>query len=184
MRSILTFIATGMLTNSATHLVRIFQQEQNLPVFRGDITDLAGGGSDGFYDVGDWECDSVESLGSSLLDYMASCDTADILTPVYDPHGLLEGTARRTGTTPNMAAPAQSEQPIPRGGTGPLKVGDRVRIVPEWQDPGDENYENFVIEAPENTTRVRIRTLIPGLAIQPTEWIEADKLVLHPSDPP
>lgn len=184
MRSILTFIATGMLTNSATHLVRIFQQEQNPPAFWGDITDLAGGGSDGFYDVGDWECDSVESLGSSLLDYMASCDTADILTPVYDPHGLLEGTARRTGTTPNMAAPAQSEQPIPRGGTGPLKVGDRVRIVPEWQDPGDENYENFVIEAPENTTRVRIRTLIPGLAIQPTEWIEADKLVLHPSDPP
>jgi hypothetical protein len=28
-------------------------------------------------------------------------------------------------------------QPIPRGGTEPLKVGDRVQIVPEWQDPGD-----------------------------------------------
>jgi hypothetical protein len=25
-------------------------------------------------------------------------------------------------------------QPIPRGGNEPLKVGDRVQIVPEWQD--------------------------------------------------
>lgn len=78
---------------------------------------------------------------------------------------------------PNM------HQPIPRNGTEPLKVGDRVRIVPEWQDPGDENFENFVIEAPENTTQVRIRTIIPGFVIHPTEWIEADKLVLRPSDP-
>jgi hypothetical protein len=30
------------------------------------------------------------------------------------------------------------KQPIPRSGTVPLKVGDRVQIVPEWQDPGDE----------------------------------------------
>ena len=40
-------------------------------------------------------------------------------------------------------------QPIPRNGTEPLKVGDRVQIVPEWQDPGDEKYERFVIEALE-----------------------------------
>jgi hypothetical protein len=68
-------------------------------------------------------------------------------------------------------------QPIPRNGTEPLKVGDRVQIVPEWQDPGDERYERFVIEAPPNTTQVRIRAIIPSLVFQPTEWIEADKLV-------
>jgi hypothetical protein len=71
-------------------------------------------------------------------------------------------------------------QPIPRNGTDPLKVGDRVQIVPEWQDPGDEQFERFVIEAPPNTTQVRIRTLIPGLVFQPVEWIEADKLVFIP----
>jgi hypothetical protein len=70
------------------------------------------------------------------------------------------------------------KQPIPRNGTEPLKVGDSVRIVPEWQDPGDDRFETFVIEAPENCTQVRIRTIIPGFAIHPTEWIEADKLVL------
>ena len=69
-------------------------------------------------------------------------------------------------------------QSIPRNGTEPLKVGDRVQIVPEWQDPGDERYERFVIEAPPNTTQVRIRTLIPGFTIHPTEWIEADHLIL------
>ena len=69
-------------------------------------------------------------------------------------------------------------QPIPRNGTEPLKVGDRVQIVPEWQDPGDEKFERFVIEAPPNTTQVRIRVIIPSLVIQPTEWIEANNLNL------
>jgi hypothetical protein len=73
-------------------------------------------------------------------------------------------------------------QPIPRGGTEPLKVGDRVQIVPEWQDAGDERFERFVIEAPPNTTQVRIRTLIPGLVFHPTEWIEADHLILLPAE--
>jgi hypothetical protein len=72
-------------------------------------------------------------------------------------------------------------QPIPRGGTEPLKVGDRVQIVPEWQDPGDERFERFVIEAPPNTTQVRIRTVVPGFVFHPTEWIEADKLNLIPT---
>ena len=70
------------------------------------------------------------------------------------------------------------KQPIPRDGTEPLKVGDRVQIVPEWQDPGDDKFERIVIEAPPNTTQVRIRTIIPGFVFHPTEWIEADKLVL------
>ncbi len=70
------------------------------------------------------------------------------------------------------------KQPLPRDGTDPLKVGDRVQIVPEWQDPGDEKYERFVIETPEDCTRVRIQAVIPSMVFQPTEWIEADKLIL------
>ena len=74
------------------------------------------------------------------------------------------------------------KQPIPRSGTEPLKVGDRVQIVPEWQDPGDEEYERFVIEAPEDCTRVCIQAIIPGLFLQPVEWIEADRLSLLPTN--
>ena len=33
---------------------------------------------------------------------------------------------------------------------------------------------------PDDCTQVRIRTLIPGLVFHPTEWIEADKLILLP----
>lgn len=69
-------------------------------------------------------------------------------------------------------------QPIPRGGTEPLKLGDRVQIVPEWQDEGDDEFECLVIEAPTDSTRVRIRIIIPCLIFQPTEWIEADHLIL------
>ena len=73
-------------------------------------------------------------------------------------------------------------QPIPANGTEPLKIGDRVRIVPEWQDPGDDLFERFVIEVPGNYPRVLIETLIPGFPIQPIEWIEAAKLILLPPD--
>lgn len=76
------------------------------------------------------------------------------------------------------------KQPIPRNSTEPLKVGDRVQIVPEWQDPGDEKFVRFVIEAPANTTQVRIQTIIPSLVFQPTEWIEAEHLTLIPADEP
>jgi len=55
-----------------------------------------------------------------------------------------------------------------------------VQIVPEWQDLGDDKFERFVIEAPPNTTRVRIHTIIPGFVFLPTEWIEADRLILIP----
>jgi len=72
------------------------------------------------------------------------------------------------------------KQPIPRNGTEPLKVGDQVQIVPEWQDPGDDQYERLVIEAPEDCTRVRIQAVVPSLVFQPTEWIEADRLILLP----
>jgi hypothetical protein len=72
------------------------------------------------------------------------------------------------------------KHPIPSNTTDPLKVGDRVQIVPAWQDAGDEKFERFVIEAPGDTTQVRIRTLIPGFSIHPTEWIEAGKLIHIP----
>ena len=58
-------------------------------------------------------------------------------------------------------------QPIPRNGTEPLKVGDRVQIVPEWQDPGDDQYERLVIEAPRDWNRVRIQAVVPGLVFHP-----------------
>jgi hypothetical protein len=69
-------------------------------------------------------------------------------------------------------------QPIPSNSPEPLKVGDRVRIVPDWQDPGDDAYERFVIEVPVDSTSVCVRTIIPRFLIQPTESIEADKLIL------
>ena len=53
-----------------------------------------------------------------------------------------------------------------------FKVGDRVRIKPEWQDEGDDQWERVVIEAPENSPRVLIKTLIPGFEYPPTERIE------------
>lgn len=57
-----------------------------------------------------------------------------------------------------------------------LKVGDRVRIKPEWQDEGDDQWERVVIEAPDNSPRVLIKTLIPGLEHPPAERIEISKL--------
>lgn len=60
---------------------------------------------------------------------------------------------------------------------GDFKVGDRVRIKPEWQDEGDDEFERVVIEAPENSPRVLIKTLILGFEYPPTERIEVSKLV-------
>ena len=57
-----------------------------------------------------------------------------------------------------------------------LKVGDRVRIKPEWQDDGDDDFERVVIEAPENSSRVLIKTLIPDFEYPPTERIEITQL--------
>ena len=78
--------------------------------------------------------------------------------------------------------PPVVKHPSPSNSAEPLKIGDEVQIVPEWQDPGDDKYRCFVIEAPENCTEVRIQTVIPSLIIQPTEWIEAAKLVVLSSD--
>lgn len=93
MKLIVSFLASGMLTNSAIHLVRIFQYQPGEPQagtpFWGDITDLATGGSDGFYDVGDWRIQTLEELTSWLLDYFANANDSQILTPIHDPHHIL-----------------------------------------------------------------------------------------------
>ncbi len=68
-------------------------------------------------------------------------------------------------------------QPIPHDSIRPLVPGERVRILPQWQDPGDGEYERTVIEAPADSPRVLIRTTIPGMTINPTETIDASKLV-------
>lgn len=66
--------------------------------------------------------------------------------------------------------------PIPHNSIRPLSAGERVRILPEFQDDGDNEFERIVIEAPADSARVLIRTLIPGMDIQPTETIEARML--------
>jgi hypothetical protein len=68
------------------------------------------------------------------------------------------------------------ENSIPCNKAITFEVGDRVRIKPEWQDECDDQWERIVIEAPENSPRVLIKTLIPGFEYPPTERIEASKL--------
>lgn len=60
---------------------------------------------------------------------------------------------------------------------GAFRVGDRVRIHPDWQDPGDDDFERVVIEVPAESPRVLVRTIIPGFTHHPVEWIEAEKLL-------
>ena len=71
---------------------------------------------------------------------------------------------------------APIKTPIPANSDIPLEVGNRVQFVPEWQDPGDEEFERFVIEAPTDSSRVLVSTHIPGMTIQPTAWVEAIQL--------
>ena len=59
-----------------------------------------------------------------------------------------------------------------------FKVGDQVQIVPEWQDPGDEAFDRFVIEAPDGADSVKVRTMIPEMCIQPVAWVRKEWLVL------
>ena len=66
--------------------------------------------------------------------------------------------------------------PIPSNDTHPLCVGDLVRIASRFQDPGDDDFERVIIEAPDNSTRVLVETRIPGLTHNPTERIEASML--------
>jgi hypothetical protein len=68
-------------------------------------------------------------------------------------------------------------QPIPSNSIRPLIAGERVQILPQFQDPGDEEFERIVVEALPDSPRVLIRTIIPGMTHNPTEIIDAAKLV-------
>jgi hypothetical protein len=70
----------------------------------------------------------------------------------------------------------ESNYPLPHHQGSLFSVGDRVRIKPEWQDPGDDNYERIVIEAPEDCTRVLVQTIIPGFTHHPVARIEISML--------
>ena len=67
-------------------------------------------------------------------------------------------------------------QPIPHNSIRLLTTGQKVRILSEFQDDGGDQFERIVVEAPADSNRVIIRTLIPGMFILPTETIEAKKL--------
>ena len=66
--------------------------------------------------------------------------------------------------------------PIPANDSRPLIPGDRVRILPEFQDAGDDAFERIVIEAPPDSPRVLVKTMIPGFDLPPTERIDARML--------
>ena len=68
------------------------------------------------------------------------------------------------------------DNPIPRNIAIAFEVGDRVRIKPEWQDPGDDNYERIIIDAPADCTRVLVQTIIPGFTHNPVARIESSML--------
>jgi hypothetical protein len=70
----------------------------------------------------------------------------------------------------------ESDMPIPHNRITPLEVGDRVRIKTEWQDPGDDDYERLVVEAPADCTRVLVQTIIPGFTYHPVARIESSML--------
>jgi hypothetical protein len=68
------------------------------------------------------------------------------------------------------------DNPIPRNIAIAFEVGDRVRIKPEWQDEGDDEFERIVIEAPADCTRVLVQTIIPGYTHHPVARIEVSML--------
>lgn len=60
-------------------------------------------------------------------------------------------------------------------GTGGIKRGDEVRILPEWQDTGDDRFVWLALED-EDGGRVRIEPQIPGLAFLPNQVVEVRML--------
>jgi hypothetical protein len=76
-----------------------------------------------------------------------------------------------------------SESPLPANSAEPLVAGDRVRILPEFQDEGDDEFERIVVEAPSDSPRVLVKTLIPGFEYPPTERVEAHMLEKLPPEP-
>ncbi len=57
----------------------------------------------------------------------------------------------------------------------PIKRGDRVRIRPEWQDPGDADF-TWVALDDENGGRVRIAPVMEDIEFQPNYVVTIDML--------
>jgi hypothetical protein len=51
-----------------------------------------------------------------------------------------------------------------------IRKGQQVRIRPEWQDPGDDDYIWIALED-EDGGRALIQTQIPGMRILPTQRV-------------
>lgn len=66
--------------------------------------------------------------------------------------------------------------PIPANDIKPLIAGDKVRIVLQFQDPGDDEFDRIVIEAPEGCNRMLVEARIPNFNTYPTERIVAGML--------
>lgn len=52
----------------------------------------------------------------------------------------------------------------------PFKKGDPIRIRPEWQDPGDGNFEHYA-DSDEEKGRVDMVTVIPGWTFLPVSTV-------------
>jgi hypothetical protein len=58
-----------------------------------------------------------------------------------------------------------------------IKKGDRIRIKPEWQDPGDDKFIWVALED-EDGGRVRIAPINTGLTILPNQIVDANMVEL------
>lgn len=56
-----------------------------------------------------------------------------------------------------------------------FKVGDLVEFLPEFRDPGDEDFE-WTVVSDEEKGRVDVRPATPGLTIAPTYTVEVSWL--------
>jgi len=63
---------------------------------------------------------------------------------------------------------------------GPLKVGERVKIKPEFQDEGDDDFHWHVV-GDESKGRVDVSANIPGMKIQPTHTLQSHMVDRHES---
>ena len=52
-----------------------------------------------------------------------------------------------------------------------IRKNDKLRILPQWQDDGDDQFE-WVAEEDESGDRVLIRGVIPDFPIHPTFRLE------------
>jgi hypothetical protein len=58
-----------------------------------------------------------------------------------------------------------------------IRKGDTIRIKPEWQDPGDDNFIWVALED-EDGGRVRITPTNTGLPIPPNQVVDTNMLEL------